>query len=574
MRILTKFMKPYRGRIALMLFLLLLQAVGMLIIPTLMADIVNKGIMNGDAGYIWKTSLVMLAAAVLVAGISAVHIYLAADNAALIGRDIRNALFHKTQELSVQDFNQFGTGSMITRCTNDVVQIQTGFSTIVELLLPAPFMTIAGLLLTFSKDRVLALTLIGFMAVILIFALILSRKAIPMFDKLLIMLDEMNRGVLEKLSGVRVIRAFNRASYEKKRMDDTFTVYGNTGLRINRLFAVLMPLITLVMNLCTLMIIGLGNSRLQTGGMALGDLYAVIEYAALTLTFLIMGLSAIVTIPRMNISMRRVDQVLETKSSIPDAGHWLAETQDAAELEFRNVSFGYGQAEQNILSGITFSLHKGQTTAIIGSTGSGKSTVLNLLMRFFEPSEGQILLSGTDIRELSVEKYRAVIGYVPQKAFLFSGTIADNLRHGKENATVEEMRAAIQTAQLSEFVDALEDGLDARVSQGGANFSGGQRQRLAIARALMRKPAIYVFDDSFSALDFKTDALLRRALKQETKDAAVLIVAQRVSTIMDAEQIIVLEDGKIAGCGTHTELLASCPAYQQIVSSQRKEAAR
>lgn len=574
MRILTKFMKPYRSRIALMFALLLLQAVGMLIIPTLMADIVNKGIMNGDTGYIWKTSLVMLAAAVLVAGISAVHIYLAADNAALIGRDIRNELFRKTQELSVQDFNQFGTGSMITRCTNDVVQIQTGFSTIVELLLPAPFMTIAGLLLTFSKDRVLALTLIGFMAVILIFALILSRKAIPMFDKLLIMLDEMNRGVLEKLSGVRVIRAFNRAGYEKERMDDTFTVYGNMGIRINRLFAVLMPLITLIINLCTLLIIGLGNSRLQTGGMALGDLYAVIEYAALTLTFLIMGLSAIVTIPRMNISMRRVDQVLETKNSIPDAGHWLVETQDAAELEFRNVSFGYGQAEQNILSGITFSLHKGQTTAIIGSTGSGKSTVLNLLMRFFEPSEGQILLSGTDIRELAVEKYRAGIGYVPQKAFLFSGTIADNLRHGKENATVEEMRAAIQTAQLSEFVDALEDGLDARVSQGGANFSGGQRQRLAIARALIRKPAIYAFDDSFSALDFKTDALLRRALKQETMDAAVLIVAQRVSTIMDAEQIIVLEDGKIAGSGTHTELMASCPAYQQIVSSQRKEAAR
>lgn len=574
MQSLTKFMKPYRGRIVLMFLLLLLQAVGMLAIPTLMSDIVNKGILSGNTGYILQTSLVMVAAAVLVAGISVIHIYLAADNAALIGRDIRNALFCKIQELSVHDFKQFGTGSMITRCTNDVVQIQTGFSTIVELLLPAPFMTIAGLLLTFSKDRVLALTLIGFMAVILIFALILSRKAIPMFDKLLTMLDEMNQIVLEKISGVRVIRAFNRASYEKGRMDDAFTVYGNMGIRINRLFAVLMPLITLIMNLCTLLIIGLGNSRIQNGGMALGDLYAVIEYAALTLTFLIMGLSAIVTIPRLNISLRRITEVLETKNSIPDMGHWLAETQNAAELEFRNISFGYGQAEQNMLSGITFSLRRGQTTAIIGSTGSGKSTVLNLLMRFFEPNEGQILLGGTDIRELSVEKYRAGIGYVPQKAFLFSGTIADNLRHGKENATAEEMRAALQTAQLAEFVDTLEDGLDTRVSQSGVNFSGGQRQRLAIARALIRKPAIYVFDDSFSALDFKTDALLRRALKQETKDAAVLIVAQRVSTIMDAEQIIVLEDGKIAGSGTHTELMASCPVYQQIVSSQRKEAVR
>ena len=574
MRILTKFMKPYWGRIALMFALLLLQSLGMLIIPTLMSDIVNEGILTGNTAYIWQTSLVMLAAAVLVAGISVAHIYLSSNNAALIGRDIRNALFRKTQELSVYDFNQFGTGSMITRCTNDVVQIQTGFSTIVELLLPAPFMTIAGLLLTFSKDRVLALTLIGFMVVILVFALILSRKAIPMFNKLLIMLDEMNRSVLENISGVRVIRAFNRTDYEKARLDETFTQYGNMGIKINRLFAVLMPLITLIMNLCTLLIIGLGNNRIQTGGMALGDLYAIIEYATLTLMFLVMGLSAIVTLPRLNISAGRIAQVLEAENSIPDTGNRIVKKQDAAELEFRNVSFGYGQAEKDVLSDISFSLHKGQTTAIIGSTGSGKSTVMNLLMRFFDPSEGQILLGGTDIRELSVEEYRAAIGYVPQKAFLFSGTIADNLRHGNENATEEEMRVAIKTAQLSEFVDALEDGLDTKVAQGGANFSGGQRQRLAIARAVIRKPSIYAFDDSFSALDFKTDALLRMALKKETKDAAVLIIAQRVSTIMDAEQIVVLEGGKIVGSGTHPKLMVSCPAYQQIARSQMKEAAQ
>ena len=572
MRILIKFMKPYRGRIVLMFILLLLQALGMLMIPTLMSDIVNEGILNGHTADIFQTSLVMLAAALLVAGVSVAHIYLSSDNAALIGRDIRNALFRQTQKLSVYDFNQFGIGSMITRCTNDVVQIQTGFSTIVEMLLPAPFMTVAGLLLTFSKDRVLALTLIGFMMVIVIFALILSRKAIPLFNRLLTMLDEMNRSVLEKISGVRIIRAFNRTGYEKARLDETFTRYGNMGIRINRLFAVLMPLITLMMNLCTLFVISLGNNRIQTGGIKLGDLYAIIEYATLTLTFLVMGLSAIVVIPRLNISAERIAQVLEAKNAISATGSRCAIGQDTAELEFRNVSFGYGQAEKDVLSSISFSLHKGQTTAIIGSTGSGKSTVLNLLMRFFEPSQGQILLGGTDIRELSVEDYRAVIGYVPQKAFLFSGTIADNLRHGKENATEEEMWAAIKTAQLAEFVDALEDGLDARVAQGGVNFSGGQRQRLAIARAVIRKPAIYAFDDSFSALDFKTDALLRRALKKETKDAAVLIIAQRVSTIMDAEKIVVLEEGMIVGSGTHSELLASCPAYQQITKSQMKEA--
>lgn len=556
----------------MMFVLLLLQALGTLIIPTLMSDIVNRGILTGNTAYIWQVGLVMLAAAVLVAGISIAHIYLSSDNAALIGRDIRNAVFRKTQELSVYDFNQFGTASMITRSTNDIMQIQTGFSTIIELLLPAPFMTIAGLLLTFSKDRVLSLILISMMALILLMALLLSRKAIPMFDKLLTMMDEMNRSVLEKISGVRVIRAFNRTVYEKERLDETFTRYGNMSIRINRLFAVLMPLITLIMNLCTLLIIGFGNSRIHNGSMELGDLYAIIEYATITLTFLIMGLSAIVTIPRMNISAERIAEVLGAKNSISDTGGRIAEKQNMAELEFRNVSFGYGQAEKEVLSNVNFSLHKGQTLAIIGSTGSGKSTVLNLLMRFFDPSEGQILLGGTDIRELSAQNYRLAIGYVPQKAFLFSGTIADNLRHGNENATEEEMRAAIKTAQLSEFVDTLEDGLDTKVSQGGVNFSGGQRQRLAIARAIIRKPSIYVFDDSFSALDFKTDAMLRAALKRETKEAAVLIVAQRVSTIMDAEQIVVLDDGMIAGIGTHTELMANCPAYEQITKSQMKEA--
>lgn len=573
MKMLIQFMRPYKGRILLMLTLLLLQALGTLIIPTLMSDIVDKGILTGDTAYIWRTSAVMLGAAVLVTGISIAHIYLSSDNAALIGRDVRNAVFRKTQELSVYDFNQFGTASMITRGTNDVMMIQTGFSTIVEMLLPAPFMTIAGLLLTFSKDRILALSLIGVMAVILFLALLLSKKAIPMFDKMLLMLDEMNRVVLEKISGVRVIRAFNRIHREKKQLDDNFTEYSKMGIKINRLFAVLMPLITLVMNLCTLLIIGLGNSRINMGGMELGDLYAIIEYATITLTFLIMGLSAIVMIPRLNISARRIQDVLTAENSIPEKSARHTAPADPAELEFRNVSFGYGQAEQPVLSDISFSLHKGQTTAIIGSTGSGKSTVLNLLMRFYDPTAGEILWGGSDLRLVSLKDYRARIGYVPQKAFLFSGTIADNLRRGKENATAEEMREALHTAQLSDFVDRLEDGLETKVSQGGANFSGGQRQRLAIARAVIRKPSIYVFDDSFSALDFKTDAMLRAALKQKAKDAAVLIVAQRISTIMDAAQIVVLEEGKIIGRGTHTQLMENCPTYRQIAKSQMKEAA-
>ncbi|MCM1102210.1 MAG: ABC transporter ATP-binding protein/permease [Clostridium sp.] len=571
MRILIKFMKPYRRRIALMFALLLFQALGTLIIPTLMSDIVNRGILIGDTAYIGRTGFVMLLAAVLVAGISIAHIYLSSDNAALIGRDIRNAVFRKTQELSVYDFDRFGAASMITRCTSDVTQIQAGFATIVELVLPAPFMTIAGLLLTFSKDRALTLLLVCIMALILFLTLLLSKKAIPMFDKLLVMMDEMNRCVLEKISGVRVIRAFNRDHYEKGRMDDTFTQYANMGIKINRLFAVLMPLITLIMNLCTLLIIGLGNSRIRAAGMELGDLYAIIEYATITLTFLIMGLSSIMTIPRLNISAGRIAEVLAAENSIPDTGSGRVKREDPVELEFCDVSFGYGDAEKPVLSHISFSIHKGQTTAIIGSTGSGKSTVLNLLMRFYDPVEGHILLGEKDIRELPLADYRASIGYVPQKVFLFSGTITDNLRHGNENATEDDMMAAIRTAQLSEFIGGSKAGLQTRVSQGGVNFSGGQRQRLAIARAIIRKPSIYVFDDSFSALDFKTDAMLRKALKPETGEAAVLIVAQRINTIMDAHRIIVLEDGKIVGSGTHKELMEHCPAYRQIARSQMRE---
>lgn len=573
MKLLGRFMKPYRGRIAWMFVLLLLQAVGTLIIPTLMAGIVNNGILLGDVAYIRQTSVIMLLAALLVAGISTAHIYLSSDNAALIGHDIRSAVFDKAQELSVQDFNRFGTASMITRSTNDVVQIQSGFSMAVEMLLPAPFMTAAGLVLAFSKDRVLALVLVGVMAVILLLALLLSKKAVPMFDRLLHMLDEMNRSVLEKISGVRVIRAFHRTDYEKGRLDAGFEDYCRLGIKINRLFAILSPLITLIMNLCTLLIIGLGDIRIRTGAMALGDLYAIIEYATITLTFLIMGLSAVIMVPRLNISIKRIQEVLETENSI-QGGRDRAENIGHPEvLELRDVSFGYAQAEKPVLSNISFTLRKGETTAIIGSTGSGKSTVLNLLMRFFDPGEGQILFEGRDIRELSMESYRRQIGYVPQKAFLFSGTIAENLRHGREDATEEEMNAAVHTAQLSDFVAGQKDGLYTAVSQGGTNFSGGQRQRLAIARAVIRKPSVYLFDDSFSALDFKTDAMLRAALKQETKDAAVLIVAQRVSTIMDAEQIVVLEEGRIAGIGTHRTLMGNCPAYRQIVGSQMKEAA-
>ncbi len=571
MSILSKFMKQYSARIVLMFTLLLLQALGTLLIPTLMSDIVNNGIFEGDILYIRKASAMMLVTAVAVVGIAIAHIYLSSDISARIGWDVRNSIFKKTQTLSLYEFNKFGTASMITRSTSDVMQMQTAFSTIIEMLLPAPFMMLAGLLLTFAKDRMLAFTIIGVMVVILLLALLLSKKAIPMFGGLLKLMDKMNHSVLEKIAGVRVIRAFNRVEDEKESLNRTFIDYGRMGIKINRLFAILMPMITLIMNFCTLLIIGVGDMRITTVNMQIGDLYAIMEYAILTLTYLVMGLSAIVYIPRLNISSRRIGEVLDTMPAIAETLPNSHDILTTSEIEFRNVTFNYDQAENPVLSNISFTMRKGQTTAIIGSTGSGKSTLLNLLMRFYEPLSGEILLDGKDIRELSAYDYRKAIGYVPQKAFLFSGTIEDNLHHGNENATEEELQSALKTAQLGAFISSLEDGLMTTVSQGGANFSGGQKQRLAIARAIVRKPSVYVFDDSFSALDYKTDAKLRSELKKETKDAVVLIVAQRVSTIMDAEQIIVLEEGRIVGIGTHSELLKSCIAYAQIAKSQMNQ---
>lgn len=571
MSILRKFMKPYSGKIILMFVFLLLQALGTLFIPTLMSDIVNDGILTGDMSHIWKNSIIMIVCAIGVVGITIVHIHISSDISSRIGRDIRNEVFRKTQTLSVSDFNRFGTASMITRSTADVRQIQDAFSVIVEMLLPAPFMMIAGLVLTFAKDRLLAFTIISVMAVVLVFALLLAKKAIPMFDSLLKMMDRMNHSVLEKITGVRVIRAFDRVKDEKQQLDGIFTEYGKLGIRINRLFAFLMPMITLIMNLCTLLIIGIGDIQIRTGEILIGDLYAIMEYATLTLTYLIMGLSAIVSIPRLGISAKRIGEVLDTEPSIAADTTGNGEVLKHSEITFQDVSFHYENAEKAVLEGISFTMKKGQTTAIIGSTGSGKSTILNLLLRFHEPQSGVILADSRDIRDISAYDYRRSIGYVPQKAFLFSGTIEENLRHGNENATKEDCMAAIKTAQLADFITSQEDGLETRVSQSGTNFSGGQKQRLAIARALIRKPSVYIFDDSFSALDYKTDAKLRAELKKETKDAIVLIVAQRVSTIMDAEQIIVLDEGHIVGNGTHKELLATCATYQQIAKSQMKQ---
>lgn len=570
---LMKFLSPYKGRAAAMLILLFLQVLGTLYIPTLTADIVNNGIVAGDLGRIWQTGAFMLAVAVAIAVVSIAETYLSTAIFSALGRDIRNALFEKSQALTIDEFNRFGPASMLTRCTNDITQIQQAYMAATEMLLPAPVMAIAGLILAYSKSPTLALVIVGAMVIVCAFTALIGARALPLFSRLQTLLDKINRVLRENLTGVRVIRAFNRAGFEQQRADASFGEYAQSAIRVNKIFAVLMPVILLVLNLSTVVIVAVGGQRVSDGAMQIGDIMALIEYAVLILMYLIMGVMIFMIFPRAQSCAKRVNAVL----SVPENGAEAPRTTPGrqhkytAKLEFRNVTFQYQGAEEPVLNNISFTADVGKTTAIIGGTGSGKSTIASLIPRFYDIQSGTIRIDGRNIVHIPKPELRARIGFVPQKAFLFSGTILDNFRHGKKDATMEEIRKAAQTAQIAGFIDGLEDGYNTRVAQGGNNFSGGQKQRLAIARALVKKPEIYIFDDSFSALDFKTDAKLRAALKDEVKDAAVIVVAQRISTIMDAEQIVVLDEGRVAGTGTHRELMSSCPVYQQIARSQLSE---
>jgi ATP-binding cassette subfamily B multidrug efflux pump len=568
MRKIFSFLKPYYKQTIAMILCLFIQGFGTLYIPTLTADIVDNGIIQGNLDYIWKIGTLMIIVALIIMSFSIFGTYLSSQISAYLGRDFRNALFKKTQKLSIEEFNEFGAASMISRNTSDVTKIQEAFSSSVEMLLPAPFMAIAGLVLTFSKDTGLAISILGIMLVILLLAFLISKKAIPLLAKQQTLFDKMNKNIREKITGVRVIRAFNRMDYEKSRMDNSFVDYNKTAISINKLFAILMPIITLIMNISTLVIVYLGNIRVASGTMQLGDIIAVIGYSSIILMAVIMGLAGITSLPKAKISADRILAVLNVDED-QSIKNEISELPEAAEvIKFDNVSFGYANAEEKVLEDISFSVKKGQTTAIVGSTGSGKSTIASLLMGFYSSYEGDIFYKGESIANISSKSLRNEIGYVPQKAFLFSGTIVDNLRHGKKDATDSEINHACKIAQVDDYITSLDEGLETPVAQGGNNFSGGQKQRLAIARALIKKPELYVFDDSFSALDYKTDARLRALLKKETSEAAMIIVAQRINTIIDADQIIVLDEGKIAGIGTHQTLLKTCLPYQQIVDSQ------
>ncbi|MFZ4864138.1 ABC transporter ATP-binding protein [Enterococcus casseliflavus] len=562
--------KINKNKLLLLLVFISLQVLGTLYLPTLTATILNDGVLQANLDQVYQTGRMMLLVAGGTGAAAIFSTYLAAEVSTKFSCNLRSQLFEQTQQLSVQDFKQFKTSSLITRATNDVEQVQTMLSMFFEMLLPMPFVVIIGMVLAYLREPQMALIIFITMVIFVTIAVLLIKKVLPIFEKVQTGLDRINERVGQFLSGIRVIRAFNRTKLEQRQMDESFHAFAELNIRINRWFALMMPLILLILNIATVAIVWFGADRITTGEMQIGDITAVMEYAMNILFYSVMALFSFVMMPRAITCAKRIREVLDHRPEIVDGAEKLSETKPT-KLEFKQVSFCYSDAENPVLHNVSFSCEAGTTTAIIGGTGSGKSTIAKLIPRLFDVQGGEILLNGRSLAELPQTQLRQKIGFVPQKAFLFSGTIADNLRHGNKNATEEEMNHAVTIAQASAFIESLPNGLDAPVAQGGTNFSGGQKQRLAIAKMLMKKPQVYVFDDSFSALDFKTDAALRKALKEETKEAIVIYAAQRISTIKDADQIIVLDEGNVVGKGTHHELLRSCPHYLDIARSQLSE---
>lgn len=556
-----------KNKVFMLMLFIALQMIGTLYLPTLTANIINNGVMKENLDYVWSTGALMLGVALLTGIFSVLGTYLSAEVSTTFSRNIREKLFCHTQELSYQDLKHFSGSSLITRATNDIEQLQSTLSMFFEMMVPAPFIVFIGLFLAFRRDTHMALiVLISSVLLVIAFGFIV-KLIFPLFEKVQVGLDKINGGVSQYLSGIRVVRAFNRTKLEQKRMDDSFEDFAKLNIKINRLFAVMMPLIFLVMSIATIAIIWFGAIRIEGGYQEIGDIMAVIEYTMNILMYLVMAVFAAIYIPRAKVSANRVLEVLNYRPEIQD-GEAKIDYHHELSLEFKNVSFSYEGAEKSILNNLNFTCKQGTMTAIIGGTGSGKSTVARLIPRLLDARGGQILLNGTNIKDISQEDLRDRIGFVPQKAFLFSGTIADNLKHGNEKATLSDMEQAIRIAQSERFINNLPDKYESKVLQGGKNFSGGQRQRLSIARALMKNADIYIFDDSLSALDFKTDAALRKALKPATEKSIVISVAQRISSIKDADQIIVMDEGEIVGIGTHQELLESCELYLEIAESQ------
>lgn len=566
-----KNLKPFIPYLIGILFFQTAQTIANLYLPTLTSDITNNGIMKSDISYIWRVGgeMLLVAAGGVVCAI--VASFMGSRTAMGLGRILRSKVFRNVENFSLHEFDKFGASTLITRTTNDVVQIQMTTTIIFNMMISAPITAVGGTILAFRQDR--GLTVIIACAIPLIAALItfFAIKGIPLFKLVQAKLDKVNLVVRENLTGIRVIRAFNRIDSEQARFNESSRDLAYTYIRVNRIMAMMMPAMMLIMNVVTLSIIWFGAKKVGAGDSNIGNLMAFMQYAMQIMISLVMLTVMFIMIPRAQAAAERISEVLAVEPEIVDPDEIKHANDEAGYVEFKNVSFRYHGAESPVISEISFSAKPGETTAIVGGTGSGKSTIVNLIPRFYDPEEGEILVDGVNVREMSQQELRAKIGFVPQKAVLFTGTITENLQYGKGDATPDEIRHAAEVAQAEDFIESMKDSYDTMLSEGGLNLSGGQKQRLSIARALVRRPEIYVFDDSFSALDFKTDSLLRAALKKETNDATVIIVAQRVGTVMDADRIIVLDEGKIAGIGTHKELMSSCEIYREIVSSQLSE---
>ncbi|EPT7362058.1 ABC transporter ATP-binding protein [Listeria monocytogenes] len=567
---LMKRLKPYWLSITAVLVLTFGQVIGQLYLPTLMSNIIDKGVVTGDTDYIWSTGMKMLLISFASVILSVIVVYLASRISMGFGNELRDKIFTKVEDFSLQEFDKVGTSSLITRTTNDVVQIQNVLYMMMRLMVMAPIMLLGGIIMAVGRDAKLSLIFVVVLPLLLLLVVILGGKAMPMFKSLQKKMDKLNRVIREGLTGIRVVRSFNRNEDELEKFEEANADYATTAIKVNRLLSLMSPLMMLLMNLTSIAIVWIGSIFIGNGDMQVGDLMAFIQYAMQIMMSFMMLSAVFIMIPRAGASAERINEVLDMNAEILNPENPKTST-PPAKLSFENVTFRYEGAEKPVIEDITFEANAGETVAIIGSTGAGKSTLINMIPRFYDVESGVVKINGIDVREMDQSSLRQKIGLVPQKAVLFTGTIASNMRYGKEDATDEEIWAALRTAQAENFVSKLANGLGSRVEQGGNNFSGGQKQRLSIARSLIRKPEIYIFDDSFSALDFKTDAKLREALKAETTEAVTLIVAQRITSVVNSDQIIVMNEGKIAGMGTHEELKESNQIYQEIMRSQLSE---
>ena len=552
----------------IVVFLLLVQSIGNLYLPNLNADLINNGVAKGDLGYIWRIGAYMLAISALIIGASVIIAYFSSKVSMSFGRDVRKEVFVSVERFSTRELNKFGAPSLITRNTNDVQQVQMVLFMGLTMMVAAPLTGVGAVIMALKTNvKLSGLLLVAVPAMgLLIFWLL--RRIVPLFRVMQTRIDRINLVLREQIAGVRVIRAFVKTGYEEERFAVANEELMQTNLSVTRTFAIMFPALIFILNMSSIAVIWFGAKLIDSGSMPIGNLTAFLSYIMQILMSVMMAVMMSLMIPRAEASAERIQEVLMTESSVVETLTPKTPTSRKGVIEFKDVEFRYPGAEHPVLSGISFKAKPGGMTAIVGSTGSGKTTLLNLIPRFIDATSGQVLMDGVDLRDQPLEDVWSEIGFVPQRAFLFGGTVATNLRYGKADATDEELWTALEVAQADGFVKEKEEGLSSPVSQGGTNFSGGQRQRLSIARAIVKNPQLYILDDSFSALDFSTDAKLRAALEADAKDSTLIVVAQRVSTIMKADQIIVLNNGKIEGIGKHADLMESCKTYQEIVLSQ------